>query len=335
MIRALSLKTIKGITLIYYVQEENTRYQLYRQHPELQTVWKELDAKPRITVEKDKQPDGLSLTMLPFQLEGLHWLRCQEETGFKGGILADEMGMGKTIQTIGLLMSEPRAKPNLVVAPTVALVQWKNEIEKHTNNALSVIVYHGANREVDVKKLAEADVIMTTYSVLESMYRKQTTGFKRKDGIYKEDSALHKMKFHRVILDEAHNIKVSFPRLGFNVRLLSNSLSRTVRANQQRLHSHCKQNTSSASPEHPSRTALANYSPCSGSSKLIRSRTTTAVTALVSRSTGDSRRTAAATTVATVPCSISVSLTMSFSSRSRTMEMKGPVKRRSQNCRSY
>lgn len=273
--------------------------------------------------------------MLPFQLEGLHWLRCQEETGFKGGILADEMGMGKTIQTIGLLMSEPRAKPNLVVAPTVALVQWKNEIEKHTNNALSVIVYHGANRELDVEKLAEADVIMTTYSVLESMYRKQTTGFKRKDGIYKEDSALHKMKFHRVVLDEAHNIKVSFPRLRFCVGLPSNSFSRTVRANQQRLHSRCKQNTSSASPERPSRTALVNFSPCFGSLKLTRSRTTIVAAAPASRSTGNSQQAGAAMTVATVPCSIFVSLTMNFSSQSRTMEMKGPVKKHSQNCRFY
>ena len=42
------------------------------------------------------------------------------------------MGMGKTIQTIGLLLSEPKGKPNLVVAPTVALMQWKSEIETHT-----------------------------------------------------------------------------------------------------------------------------------------------------------------------------------------------------------
>lgn len=44
-------------------------------------------------------------------------------------------------------------------------------------------------------------------SVLESMYRKQQHGFKRKDGLVKENSVLHKIQFHRVILDEAHNIK--------------------------------------------------------------------------------------------------------------------------------
>jgi DNA repair protein RAD16 len=44
------------------------------------------------------QPDGLSLKLLPFQLEGLDWMRKQEASEWKGGILADEMGMGKTIR---------------------------------------------------------------------------------------------------------------------------------------------------------------------------------------------------------------------------------------------
>jgi SNF2 family DNA or RNA helicase len=39
--------------------------------------------------------------------------------------------MGKTIQMLALLSSD-RVAPNLVVAPTVAIMQWKNEIEAHT-----------------------------------------------------------------------------------------------------------------------------------------------------------------------------------------------------------
>lgn len=52
------------------------------------------------------------------------------------------MGMGKTIQTISLLLSD-KEKPSLVIAPTVAIMQWKREIETHTNNALSVHIFHG------------------------------------------------------------------------------------------------------------------------------------------------------------------------------------------------
>jgi hypothetical protein len=72
------------------------------------------------------------------------------------------MGMGKTIQTIALLLAEPRGKPNLVVAPTVALMQWKSEIEQHTNNGLSVCVFYGTNRTITAKEMKEYDVVLTT-----------------------------------------------------------------------------------------------------------------------------------------------------------------------------
>ena len=49
--------------------------------------------------------------------------------------------------------------------------------------------------------------LLTTDAVLESVFRKQNTGFKRVDGIHKERSLLHSVEFFRVILDEAHNIK--------------------------------------------------------------------------------------------------------------------------------
>jgi len=46
------------------------------------------------------QPKGITTPMLPFQLEALTWMTKQEHTVFRGGLLADEMGMGKTLQAI-------------------------------------------------------------------------------------------------------------------------------------------------------------------------------------------------------------------------------------------
>ncbi|KAH8555022.1 SNF2 family N-terminal domain-containing protein [Umbelopsis sp. PMI_123] len=181
---------------------------LIEHHPELITVWDDLEnsfqAKP-IPVD---QPKDLVLPLLPFQKEGVGWMRDQEKSpDFKGGILADEMGMGKTIQTIAMLLEEPRKKPNLVVAPTVALMQWKREIETHTNSVLNVYLYHGASRSSDKEFLRGYDVILTTYSILESAFRKQEYGFKRSHHLVKEASLLHQIHWHRIILDEAHNIK--------------------------------------------------------------------------------------------------------------------------------
>jgi DNA repair protein RAD16 len=67
--------------------------------------------------------------------------------------------------------------------------------------------------------------VLTTYAVLESCYRKQNSGFKRRGQIVKEPSALHRLHWNRIVvsernclashrwispttqLDEAHNIK--------------------------------------------------------------------------------------------------------------------------------
>lgn len=183
------------------------RLDLVTNHPELDTLWEDLEKIPTIEPVQAQPPPGLYLKLLPFQLEGLNWLQKQEVTQFNGGILADEMGMGKTIQTIALLLTEPRGRPNLIVAPTVALMQWRSEIETHTDRGLTICIFHGANRELSEKKLKEFDVILTTYSVIESVFRKQQSGFRRKDGVIKEKSVLHSIQFFRIILDEAHNVK--------------------------------------------------------------------------------------------------------------------------------
>lgn len=141
--------------------------------------------------------------------------------------------MGKTIQTIALLVDD-RQKPNLIVAwvfephyimcdlilicsPTVAVMQWKNEIETHTDD-FKVQVWHGASREQNIKELQKYDVVclfywrelarswpstvqvLTTYSVLESCFRKQQSGFKRKGQIVKERSAMHAITWQRIIV---------------------------------------------------------------------------------------------------------------------------------------
>ena len=203
--RAPRKKKEPKVKVPYYTRVTN---KLYDMHPELKEVFPYLQSIEAIPVERSPQPPGMTIKLLPFQLEGLNWLLTQEDGEFQGGILADEMGMGKTIQAIALFMNDLTKRPNLVVGPTVALMQWKNEIEKHTTgNQLKVLLFHGANRASTVEELEKYDVILTSYSVMESVYRKQRTGFKRKSGLVKEKSVLHDIQFYRVILDEAHNIK--------------------------------------------------------------------------------------------------------------------------------
>ncbi|KAI6151656.1 SNF2 family N-terminal domain-containing protein [Pisolithus tinctorius] len=184
---------------------ERSRIRFLFHHPELRNVWRNLKGVAVAAPEKAPQPAGLKVTLLPFQQESLSWMRKQEESVWKGGILADEMGMGKTIQMISLFVSDLK-RPNLVIAPTVALIQWRNEIQAHTEN-MNVLVWHGSSRSVNHEELKKYDVVLTTYAIAESCFRKQHSGFKRKGLIIKEKSPLHQINWNRVILDEAHNIK--------------------------------------------------------------------------------------------------------------------------------
>ena len=170
------------------MQFGKTSFYLQANHPELKTCWDELRELPVRTVEKAVQPAGLTQKLLPFQLEGLNWLVKQEQGPFKGGFLCDEMGsvascpyplnrgslvltfsfptsMGKTIQTISLILSDwspshPKGS-TLVLAPTVAIMQWKSEIEKFTKG-FKVLIFHGTNRLSNVKEMEKYDVVLTS-----------------------------------------------------------------------------------------------------------------------------------------------------------------------------
>lgn len=191
---------------------DRERAKLEKAHPEIRTMWEDLRAIAPLQPVAGEQPEGINRKLKPFQLEGVDWMEKQEQSQWRGGLLGDEMGMGKTIQAVSLIMSDfPAKAPALVVVPPVALMQWQSEIESYTDGKLSVLVYHiSANpkcKNMTIKDLKKYNVIMVSYSSLESMYRKESKGWNRNDGIVKEDSVLHAIHYHRIILDEAHSIK--------------------------------------------------------------------------------------------------------------------------------
>lgn len=111
-------------------QKQADRKKLESKHPIITTMWDDLKARPIITPKEAKQPGSITRQLKPFQLEGLNWMMEQEKTDYKGGLLGDEMGMGKTIQAVSLIMSDfPQRHPTLVIVPPVALMQWESEIK--------------------------------------------------------------------------------------------------------------------------------------------------------------------------------------------------------------
>ncbi|TVY92442.1 putative ATP-dependent helicase [Lachnellula willkommii] len=175
--------------------------------------------------EDDGTVEGIKVKLLPHQVEGLEWMTGRElGTGKKGrvpkgGILADDMGLGKTLQSIALILNNPKPtdedviakrklpsgveKCTLVVAPLALIRQWEAEIKDKvaSSHSLRVIVHHGPQRTKRFQDLKKYDVVITTYQIMVSEFGNSSDS---DNGIKVGCFGLH---WYRVILDEAHTIK--------------------------------------------------------------------------------------------------------------------------------
>ncbi|KAJ4302642.1 hypothetical protein N0V90_001531 [Kalmusia sp. IMI 367209] len=144
------------------------------------------------------------------------------ETG--GGILADEMGMGKSLSVLALILrtlgeghqwasendgmldhdtlqhkTRRRSRATLIVASSDLMInEWFQEMKHHfrdqVRNALRAIKYHGTSRETDLDVLRDADIVVTTYHTL---YADSSRG----------KNPLRNIDWYRLVLDEAHIIR--------------------------------------------------------------------------------------------------------------------------------
>lgn len=174
------------------------------------------------------------MKLMPHQVRGVRWMK-QRETGRKyGGILADDMGLGKTVQTLARIVEgKPTAAEKkagykagtLIVAPLAVLEQWATECRTKTEpGRLKVTTHHGPSRTKSGKTLEGFDVVITTFQTLASEFGVwETKGQKRLDDDESDEevpagrkkapkkkatmSALFEVKWLRIVIDEAQNIK--------------------------------------------------------------------------------------------------------------------------------
>lgn len=157
----------------------------------------------------------------------------ERERALRGGILSEEMGLGKTVEMISLILlhrrepaadvvqDRPLLRPTgatLIVTPPALRSQWISELNRHAPD-LRVVEYEGMARSCPdeeseaamVEQLATCDVVITTYSDLRSeLYfavdppeRKLRTPRQRP----RPRSPLVQLEWWRVCLDEAQEIE--------------------------------------------------------------------------------------------------------------------------------
>lgn len=137
-----------------------------------------------------------------YQIKGVKWLISLWQNGLNG-ILADQMGLGKTIQTIGFL-AHLKGKgldgPYMVIAPLSTLSNWMNEMNRFTPS-MKAIIYHGDLKERNAIRLKHMPknigpnfpIVITSYEVALNDARRH----------------LRHYKWKYVIVDEGHRLKNS------------------------------------------------------------------------------------------------------------------------------
>ncbi|MBD2209481.1 DEAD/DEAH box helicase [Nostoc linckia FACHB-104] len=132
-----------------------------------------------------------------YQKRGVSWLQYLEKLGLNG-CLADDMGLGKSVQVIARLVQEKQGQrgdlpPTLLIAPTSVVGNWQKEIAKFAPH-LTSMVHHGSDRTQESADFKAAclqhDVVITSFTLAR-----------------KDEKLLNSVEWHRLVLDEAQNIK--------------------------------------------------------------------------------------------------------------------------------
>lgn len=173
---------------------------------------------------------GMKTSLKSYQLLGSAFMRRRETAAEepRGGLVADQMGLGKTVMMLANIINgkPPKDKKDgratLIVASPALVEQWKEEIKVHCHPwAHGAIMTWRAGSRIDsteaLKVMDSHEIILTTYTDVMKSYPKTEPPIEITDPEDKQvwwmneweekRGPLHRMRFLRVVLDEAQAIK--------------------------------------------------------------------------------------------------------------------------------
>jgi len=135
-------------------------------------------------------PSTLQAELRDYQMEGFCWLARLAHWGV-GACLADQMGLGKTVQALAVILRNAHEGPTLIIAPTSVCMNWVSEAQKFAPT-LNIIQFSGANRQKLLDGLQPLDMLVCSYGLLQQEEVAQM---------------LSLVQWQTIVLDEAQAIK--------------------------------------------------------------------------------------------------------------------------------
>lgn len=164
-----------------------------------------MDDKQRAALELDCRLRHTALINLkvepyPYQKEGieagLRWKRL---------LIADEPGLGKTLQSIGVV-DTAKAYPCLVICPSSLKINWQREFEKFTDRRALVLDNSVATTWPYLLQMGMHHVAVVNYESLRKFFVwdiKENRSLRLKDVVFSPYIRI----FKSVIIDESHRVK--------------------------------------------------------------------------------------------------------------------------------
>lgn len=135
-------------------------------------------------------PSTFQAELRDYQMEGFNWLARLAHWGV-GACLADQMGLGKTVQALAVILKRAHEGPTLIIAPTSVCMNWVSEAQRFAPT-LNIVQFGGSDRQKLLSGLQPFDMLVCSYGLLQQEEVSQM---------------LSQVQWQTIVLDEAQAIK--------------------------------------------------------------------------------------------------------------------------------
>ena len=122
-------------------------------------------------------PIAKGCAYLPYQKAGVAFASARRDT-----LIGDQMGLGKTLQAIGVINSDPSITSVLVIAPASLKINWLRECKRFLARQLTIGLANGA--------FPESNIVITNYEM-----------------VGKQRVAIDARQWDLLVCDESHYLK--------------------------------------------------------------------------------------------------------------------------------